>query len=142
MMSAPTRHLLERRAPMGIRAAFLLVLLISACSPSPGSGRSDALPSPAQERDPVVRLDTYLQAQAGRGFSGVVLVARDGEIILNRAYSPNGTALDSSTAFWIASNSKQFSAAAVLRLTGAGSSRQPAGVVDLSTASFVGSTRC
>jgi|GEM_PF-437745 len=61
-------------------------------------------------------LDSCARTQADSGFSGVVLVARGGQILLHRAYDRQGKNIDTSMAFWLASNSKQFTAAAILRL--------------------------
>lgn len=46
-------------------------------------------------------------------FRGSLLVAKDGAIILHKGYGAN---IDAETPFWIASISKQFTAAAILRL--------------------------
>jgi CubicO group peptidase (beta-lactamase class C family) len=78
------------------------------------SGRSD----PAQQCsvDPTA-IDRWLRHEAdSAGFSGVVLVERSGKVLLNRAYGH--VARDN--AFWIASATKQFTAAAVLRLVDEG----------------------
>jgi CubicO group peptidase (beta-lactamase class C family) len=50
------------------------------------------------------------------GFSGVVLVERAGRIVLDRAYGSVGR----ENAFWLASTTKQFTAAAILRLADEG----------------------
>src|SRR2546423_8729471 len=63
-------------------------------------------------------LDRWLRRAADTGgFSGVVLVERGGRVILNRAYTPAARAkLTPESAFWLASTTKQFTAAAVLKL--------------------------
>lgn len=70
--------------------------------------------------DPTVatRLDSVLRAEARHGFSGVVLVARGERIRFERAYGSAATAgaLPGRLGFWIASDSKQFTATAILRL--------------------------
>ena len=74
------------------------------------SGASDA----AQQCsvDPSA-IDRWLRREAdSAGFSGVVLVERSGKVLLNRAYGH----VSRDNAFWIASATKQFTAAAVLRL--------------------------
>jgi len=84
-----------------------------------------ALPIGAQESDVVVkgdlgrRLDRAIQRSTGGGFWGAALVARGGEVILAKGYGfadygsrPNTPR----TLFEIASTSKQFTAAAILKL--------------------------
>jgi CubicO group peptidase (beta-lactamase class C family) len=64
--------------------------------------------------------DTYLQAQADRGFGGAVLIARDGAVLLAKGYGyanrewriPNTP----QTRFRIASLTKSFTAVAVMQL--------------------------
>jgi CubicO group peptidase (beta-lactamase class C family) len=70
------------------------------------------------------RLDQYARAASALGFSGSLLVARGGRVILNKGYGwadgpgavPNGP----DTVFYLASFSKPFTAAAVLRLEARG----------------------
>ena len=66
------------------------------------------------------KIDTYLEASVKNGFSGVVLVAKKGEVILSKGYGwadrknkiPNSPA----TVFNIGSVTKQFTASAILKL--------------------------
>ncbi|MFL5593658.1 MAG: serine hydrolase domain-containing protein [Gemmatimonadaceae bacterium] len=63
------------------------------------------------------RLDSLVRVQSDSGFSGVVLVARKGSVILEKAYSPrSGRRLSVNSAFNIGSITKGFTAAAILRL--------------------------
>jgi CubicO group peptidase (beta-lactamase class C family) len=63
------------------------------------------------------RLNAIARAQADSGFSGVVLVARDTTVIMEKAYSPQtGMPLKVSSRFNIGSMTKGFTAAAILRL--------------------------
>jgi len=63
------------------------------------------------------RLNAIARAQADSGFSGVVLVARDTTVIMEKAYSPQtGKPLRVSSRFNIGSMTKGFTAAAILRL--------------------------
>jgi len=63
------------------------------------------------------RLDAIVRAQADSGFSGVVLVARDTSVLLEKAYSARtGKAVTLSSQFNIGSMTKGFTAAAILRL--------------------------
>lgn len=62
-------------------------------------------------------IDRFLRREADSGrFSGVVLIERSGKVLLNRAYGRVGR----ENAFWVASTTKQFTAAAVLRLVDEG----------------------
>jgi CubicO group peptidase (beta-lactamase class C family) len=65
-------------------------------------------------------MDRYLAAQANTGFNGAVLVARDGLVVLRKGYGWADRArtrhVTVDTPFWIASISKQFAAAASLKL--------------------------
>lgn len=67
-------------------------------------------------------LDHWLRRLAdSAGFSGVVLVERGGKVVLDRAYQPSGKAkITTQSAFWLASTTKQFTAAAVLKLVDQG----------------------
>jgi CubicO group peptidase (beta-lactamase class C family) len=63
------------------------------------------------------RLNAIARALADSGFSGVVLVARDTTVIMNKAFSPqSGRPLGVGSQFNIGSITKGFTAAAVLRL--------------------------
>ena len=67
-------------------------------------------------------LDRWLRRLAdSAGFSGVVVVERGGKVIFDRAYQPTGKAkITTQSAFWLASTTKQFTAAAVLKLVDQG----------------------
>ncbi|MFY9821237.1 MAG: serine hydrolase domain-containing protein [Thermoanaerobaculia bacterium] len=74
-----------------------------------------------QVRGPLgAAIDRYLKALVGYGYSGAVLVARRGEIVLNQGYGLADRAqkkpFTADTLFDIASISKQFTAAAILKL--------------------------
>jgi CubicO group peptidase (beta-lactamase class C family) len=66
------------------------------------------------------RLDAYLEGAARYGFSGQVLVARDGAVVLHRAYGwsdpRGGSPLTVDAPLGVASMSKRFAAVALLRL--------------------------
>ena len=66
------------------------------------------------------RLDEYLTRIVPFGFSGAVLVARDGKVILNKGYGPairsEEIANTSETVFSTGSITKQFTAAAIMKL--------------------------
>ena len=90
--------------------AFLSVLTLSAALLSAAAPCASAQLTAA-------RLDAMVEAQRDSGFSGVVLVARNGTVVMEKAYSPrNGTPLRTTSQFNIASITKSFTAAAILRL--------------------------
>ena len=66
------------------------------------------------------RIDTYLESSVTNGFSGVVLVSKNGEIILSKGYGwadrKNKIPNSPSTVFNIGSVTKQFTASAILKL--------------------------
>ena len=80
-----------------------------------------SLPAQAEVRGPLgSSLDRYLKSLAGYGYSGAALVVKDGQVVLNQGYGladrARKTPFTADTLFDIASISKQFTAAAVLRL--------------------------
>ena len=81
-----------------------------------------ALTKSGQSTVPIdaVSLDRVIRAQVDSGFSGVVLVAHGDSIVLRRAYNTRATHLTETSAFWIASITKSFTAAALLRLQAQG----------------------
>ncbi len=82
------------------------------CAPSEVSG---VVRGPMGER-----LDHHVRSGTKLGFSGNVLVAKGGEIVLHHGYGwadrKNCLPVTNETAFWIGSLSKQFVGAAILRL--------------------------
>lgn len=68
--------------------------------------------SPIQKTE---QFDAYLKEQADKGFSGSVLLARNNKIVVNKTYGKAAN-LGDSAVYWIASNSKSFVAAAILKL--------------------------
>jgi CubicO group peptidase (beta-lactamase class C family) len=93
--------------------ALALLLLISAIP-------SRAEESPPSDEAVTARLATYLDAAAAEGFTGVVLVARSGKVLLERGYGqrvPGGAEpVATDTVFPIGSITKQLTGAAVLVL--------------------------
>jgi len=67
-------------------------------------------------------LERWLRRAAdSAGFSGVVRVERGGKILLDRVYTPAGRrGVTTESAFWLASTTKQFTAAAILKLVDQG----------------------
>jgi CubicO group peptidase (beta-lactamase class C family) len=104
---------MRRLSPVTLACA----LAVAACSaPAPGL-ESRAASAPAT--DLRTRLDAHFQAAARSGFSGAVLVAREGETLLRAGYSPGG-AITPENAFWIGSITKPVAATAILKLVDEG----------------------
>lgn len=82
------------------------------------------LTSNAQEKlnsnDAFTKIDNYLSNGTTNGFSGAILVIKEGELIINKGYglaNKNTKTLNNpNTIFDIGSNTKQFTAAAILKL--------------------------
>ncbi|MGD9401508.1 MAG: serine hydrolase domain-containing protein [bacterium] len=95
-----------------IIASFCVCLILS---PAAGGGAKEIV-----RGDPGTKLDEYLNRIAPYGFSGAVLVARDGETVLNKGYGlamrSGGVANTSETVFSTGSITKQFTAAAIMVL--------------------------
>jgi CubicO group peptidase (beta-lactamase class C family) len=89
-------------------------LLLAAITP-PASAQTR--PSDAQLAE---RADAYLQRLASRGYTGGVLIVRHGHTVFSKAYGladrERGVAADTSTVWNLGSITKQFTAAAILRL--------------------------
>lgn len=97
------------------RAFVMLVLCVAilpVCPAAHGQGRAG--------RGLRNRLDSALTRMTRRGYSGAALVARDGRIILHKAYGladrERGIRNTTDTLFAVASITKVFTAAAVLKL--------------------------
>lgn len=88
------------------------VLSLGGCGGSPESG--------VVVGDVGTALDEYLTRITPFGFSGAALVVRDGEVVLNRGYGmasvADGTPNTAGTVFTIGSITKQFTAAAIMKL--------------------------
>lgn len=90
-------------------AVRLSVALLAFGLNAPASARApDAVTAP---------LEAAIQAEVRQGFSGTVLVARGGNILLLRGYgSVGGVPMRGTTRYWISSMGKQFVSAAVMAL--------------------------
>src|ERR671918_459118 len=100
------------------RRALCAVLFLAAaplCA-APGCG---IVSGPVGEK-----VDAYLTRLEGFGFAGSLLVAKDGQILLHKGYGladrEKGVPFTPETVFDIGSITKQFTAAAILRLESEG----------------------
>ncbi|HEX5706728.1 MAG TPA: serine hydrolase domain-containing protein, partial [Pyrinomonadaceae bacterium] len=66
------------------------------------------------------KLDSQMRQLTDKGFSGVLLVAKDGQIVLDKGYGlanrENKTPYTAETVFTVGSITKQFTGAAILKL--------------------------
>ena len=73
------------------------------------------------------KIDTYLEAGTKNGFAGAIAVIKNGEVVINKGYgfaNRNTQSLNNpNTIFDIGSNTKQFTAIAVLKLVELGKIR-------------------
>jgi CubicO group peptidase (beta-lactamase class C family) len=71
-------------------------------------------------KDTFTKIDTYLSNGATSGFSGAILVIQEGELIINKGYGlankDTKTLNNPNTIFDVGSNTKQFTATAILKL--------------------------
>jgi CubicO group peptidase (beta-lactamase class C family) len=107
----------------GLRILLSLIIFCSLAGPRlvlSQQGSDVASQKGTIKREAGQKLDELLKRYVMYGFSGSVLVAKDGRIILHRGYGPankeQGVVNTSETIFPIGSLTKQFTAAAILRL--------------------------
>lgn len=120
-MERPFSH--ARAIPSGekIRAASLACLLAAMAIASPSdAGARTIEPEPPASKQAIERLDAYIRGVEAVGqFSGVVLVAHNGEVVFERAYGPRdetaGDPLRVDTRFDLASAGKMFTITAILQ---------------------------
>ena len=102
-------------------AAVAIALAVAACGEPEAPGRDAPAAAPRPPARPLATLDAHLTAEAAADrFSGAVLVGQGERVLFRRAYGLADRAakapLTPEHRFRIASLSKQFTAAAVLRL--------------------------
>lgn len=82
---------------------FLVLLFLSGCGDSSGVQITD-------------QINVAMEKEMADGFSGAVLVAKEGKIIFDKAYGEvRGKAVETTSRFWISSTGKQFVSAAILK---------------------------
>jgi len=104
---------------MNIRFGLFVVLCLGSCSSEVDMTVEDS--GKTIVADTTARIDHYLQWMAdSAGFSGSVLLALDGEIVIRKGYGLANDSLnlpvDPNTVFTIGSITKQFTGAAILKL--------------------------
>lgn len=103
------RHIRARRCV----TATLAAVILASCSPI---GGAPAIKS-GTAASSVNAVDAYVRSEAQEGFSGSVLVLRNGLPLLHKGYGTLGSARTAKdTRYWIASVTKQFTSAAILKL--------------------------
>jgi CubicO group peptidase (beta-lactamase class C family) len=97
--------------------SIISLLVITAAFIFPGNFTcaQNSKPTKSIEASFGEKLDAEIKQFVDKGFSGAVLVARNHKITLNKTYG-NAANYGANPAFWIASNSKSFVAAAILKL--------------------------
>ena len=90
-----------------------VVLVLCACAPA-----ASVAATPSPERTAAIELSDYLSRLSELGFTGSVLVAQKGEILHSRGYGliHEKDPITPDTIFAIGSNTKPFTAAAILKL--------------------------
>jgi CubicO group peptidase (beta-lactamase class C family) len=108
------------RVAIGVPGWFLIGVGIQSSASAQQSDVTAEIATPGIGRT----MDDYMRRAEALGFSGQVLVAKKGEILLHRAYGfsdrINQKPMTTETAVGVASMSKQFAAAAVLKLESEG----------------------
>ena len=109
---------------------WLIALLLGSCLGVTGCsfvlGRQDVITSPSTSSQTVVKgdlaeqIDAFMANQASHGYAGALLIEQNGELILAKGYGVSdratSTPVTPDTVFDIGSVTKQFTAAAILKL--------------------------
>jgi CubicO group peptidase (beta-lactamase class C family) len=105
---------------MTMQRILLPLALTMTIAASAGAQQPGPLPIDQDPREVARRLDEHMSRLVPFGYSGSLLVARDGQVVLANGYGradrENGVPVTAETVFDIGSITKQFTAAAILRL--------------------------
>lgn len=101
-----------------MNAFFLIVttaaIFLSSCNNNNGKQTQF---SHSKQEEVLEDIDAYLQSSANSGFSGVVLIADSSDdVLFHKAYSAKDDNIDTSNAFYIASNTKSLTGLAIVQL--------------------------
>src|SRR5262245_16057727 len=108
-----------------VKMIGLAALAIFVCAPLALAVKTGGAQTPPKSGEVVAgelgaRLDQYLTRLAAYGFSGAVLIAKDSVVVLHKGYGladiDKGIPNTTGTVFDVASITKQFTAAAILKL--------------------------
>lgn len=110
--------MLSRLARRVALTTVSLTAALVACSGTPLNAQEPA--APPNDAQLVARVHEYMGRLEGFGYTGGVLVIRDGRVVLSRSYGmanrAEGVRADTNTVYNLGSITKQFTAAAILRL--------------------------
>jgi len=109
---------------MRVFARALVAVAVTLTVGFPPQATGEVPTGPVVSGETGAKVDELLSRLAGFGYSGAVIVAKDGEVILSKGYGladrKNNVAVTPQTVFTIGSITKQFTAAAILKLEMAG----------------------
>ena len=108
----------NRRINTALQISCTMLLLIITAAlflPANIALAQDVKPNRSFNDSLAAKIDAEVKTYVEKGFSGAVLVAKRNKIILNKTYG-NAAGLGANPNFWIASMSKSFTAAAILKL--------------------------
>lgn len=104
-----------RRSGLGLAISVILACSTPSWAQTSSDSAREVVEGPIGQR-----IDTYLTRMVTFGFAGAVLIERDGQVILAKGYGSAFDALGypntSETVFSLESSSKQFTAAAIMKL--------------------------
>ncbi|MEP0392056.1 MAG: serine hydrolase [Erythrobacter sp.] len=103
---------------------YVLALIASIGGISCSGGASEAAALPPDDQALATRIDQFMMSGLEKGYAGTLLVAKGGNIILNKGYGQADRERKVSntpdTTFDIGSDTKQFTAAAIMKLVDQG----------------------
>jgi CubicO group peptidase (beta-lactamase class C family) len=101
---------------MRVFTCCLVLVLFGAAGASVAQGLAHPATSDTSAAAVAAKLRAYVQAQVQKGFGGSVLVARSNQVLLQEEAGPAMPGAAPLRAYWLGSTTKQFTAAAILKL--------------------------